>query len=95
MGIKIATFLHLMLKALVCGHTLIYICMVLIKLELLIIIKIQRGHEVGGRRGGTLGSWKDIVVGDQYTLYKCIQLSKKKNMFLRSPSLDLLIEPFL
>lgn len=41
------------------------------------------------------GVGKIIVVGDQYTLYKCIQLSKKRNMFLRSPSLGLLIEPFL
>lgn len=78
---KIATLPHLILKALVYGHTLMYICMILIKLELFIIIKIQRGHEVGGRRDETLEIWKDIVVGDQYTLYKCMQLSKKKNIF--------------
>lgn len=41
-----------------------YVNNVLIKCKLLITIEPQRGHGVGGRRGGTLGSWMDIVVDD-------------------------------
>ena len=64
-----------------------------------VLLLWKRGHVVmklGQERFITRGDWKNIVMNrdGQCTLYKCIQLSEKKSMFLKSTGLDLLVVPF-